>query len=417
MRVEKMIERRGEFWLPGAKKNKRFGILIIQDGGEISLEMNQLFKGTSYRDKIDRIIGYFEDGTPVVLEDGFYLKYPIFETFISDTKVFFHKAYFGLNLTGKKDINFSEIQFSFENISSWHHSDYLALDIKKRLPNPLPLFTKFKRSYVFEFKSGIRLEIKPNTNFHFDHQSFEMRGNLLFKLSSEEKCSLEQYLKHIKVITSFVNFCSQRPKNLINVRGRAVNDGDNISNEISIYYQSIFFYHDFNKKQREFLLNFEDLLDSDILLDNWDNLLKKTHPSIQLYLTSIFGDYKFLEKRYLSLVQALEIFHRGLTDDFSPSNKGASFCDRLKELFKPIEAYIGSSKKRKSFLGYIVVTRNELTHTGRAGKVNRDKKYSLFDLIIILESIMTILILNHIGVSESRMQATLQRNDIIIPLL
>lgn len=418
MRVKTRMENRGEFWLPGDKKHKLYGVLIIQDGGKIVFETNQLFNGHSFKNNIERVIGCLEDGTAVILEDGFYLKYPFFKTLMSDTKIFFNKAYVGLKYTGKKDLKFSEIQFSYENISSWHHSKYLEIKIQKKLPNPLPVFRRYNSPYVYDFKSGMLLEIKPFTSINVSCQNFEMKGELIFKLSSEMKHSLEQYLNHIKVITCLVNFCAQQPLNLINVIGTVDKDDINSGrNEIFIYYQSLFFYPEFNKKQPEFLLNFEHLLDSDIFFNNWCELLKKTHPSIQLYLTSIFDDHKFLEKRYLVLAQALEIFHRGLMDDFSSENEGISFCDRLKELFNHIESYLGSSKKRKSFLGYVVDTRNELTHTGRLNKVIRDKKYSLFQLIDILESVFLILILHHMGVSESEVLRSLQRDCIKVPLL
>ncbi|HAU1554360.1 TPA: hypothetical protein JBI79_02595 [Legionella pneumophila] len=117
----------------------------------------------------------------------------------------------------------------------------------------------------------------------------------------------------------------------------------------------------------------------------------------------------------MSLVQSLEILQRGLNNDFSSND--TSFEDRIKLLLQPIQKYVGSKTKTKSFLDYVSKTRNELTHTGRLIKIKKDKKYNLYDLIEILESIFKILILSNLNLPDSLIEKALLRTLIEVPLL
>ncbi|HAT1965162.1 TPA: hypothetical protein RU316_002222 [Legionella pneumophila] len=414
MRVQPTVLEIGEFWSPRNKGKKLKGTLCIRDSGKVTLKTNQLFHGFNETDKIPKIIGCLENGKHIILTDGFYTKFP-FINHRANTELYFSTAYLSSEDISRSDLHFNEIEFSYEGIDSWHHANFIEHEFcKEKLKHTLTY--DLRESFIFKFDTGIALIIKPWNRFSCDYKKFNLSGDLFFKLVSEKETPLEIFLNHLKEVSLLINFGTEKYNNLFNVIG--IQQGEveqNISNKIEIYFESIFYHTDKQKNDNFNLINFEDLLDNPNFFQNWIKLVNETFPSIQLFLSGTFDKPRYLEVRYLSLVQSLEILQRGLNNDFSSND--TSFEDRIKLLLQPIQKYVGSKTKTQSFLDYVSKTRNELTHTGRLIKIKKDKKYNLYDLIEILESIFKILILSNLNLPDSLIEKALLRTLIEVPLL
>ena len=82
MRLEEEYKKTGYFWLPEKEDNKIPGVLSIDDGGSIELEVvghfDEAMRPLSGDDDLSRIIGHVEKDGLVTLDDCFYTKKEFF---------------------------------------------------------------------------------------------------------------------------------------------------------------------------------------------------------------------------------------------------------------------------------------------------------------------------------------------------
>jgi len=76
MKVKNNIQKIGYFWLPSNIENKLAGIISIEDGGKISLQLHGLFGVNPYElyevDNMDIILGDVEEYGKITLVDSTY---------------------------------------------------------------------------------------------------------------------------------------------------------------------------------------------------------------------------------------------------------------------------------------------------------------------------------------------------------
>jgi ApeA N-terminal domain 1 len=73
LRIKDEFKKSGYFWLPTAPERKIPGTLVITDGGNIELELVELFdESIGGLDALERIIGYIEKNDLVTLDNCSY---------------------------------------------------------------------------------------------------------------------------------------------------------------------------------------------------------------------------------------------------------------------------------------------------------------------------------------------------------
>jgi hypothetical protein len=87
-----------------------------------------------------------------------------------------------------------------------------------------------------------------------------------------------------------------------------------------------------------------------------------------------------------------------------------SLRTRLKQIVKNFEAFLGSSKGRKSFVNQVVNTRNYLTHYDIKLKSSACSGAHLFDICMKMECLFQLHIMKEIGFSDEQIKAIVENN-------
>ena len=123
MRIDKEYKKTGYFWLPDNMDNKIPGILSIDDGGKIELEIVGRFdegmKTLSGDDDLSRIIGHVEKDGLVTLDDCFYTKNNFSFGGISKSKVAVNKVLSGAAWDKDEKVAFNTFSFSVDCLDEW----------------------------------------------------------------------------------------------------------------------------------------------------------------------------------------------------------------------------------------------------------------------------------------------------------
>ena len=172
----------------------------------------------------------------------------------------------------------------------------------------------------------------------------------------------------------------------------------------------------------------------------WFAAYEQFQPALSLYFASRAGAHKYLNGRFLSVVQALETYHRRTRNErpFDAATYGAfvstleqacppehrellarlvrygnelSLAVRLKQIIEPFKDRLGDEEARKRFVRQIVETRNYLTHYDPSLAERAADGRDLLALCMIGEAILQLHFMKEVGFTDEEIDDIVARND------
>lgn len=447
MRIEDEYKKTGYFWLPEEEENKIPGMLSIDNGGKIELEVVGHFHDDILNndDNLSRIVGHIEKDGLVTLDDCFYIKKNISFGGISKSKIRANRVLSGAAWDKHEKVTFNTFSFAVDCLDEWVgisginvDSDWLSrtATINYNPPNNL----------TFLLDNGMNLEI----HFACTLPGFptiteaKITQRAYFKLNSEKLRTLSDFTTTAFKITNLMCFAIDEIVSLNNVSATSseiqhcANDTQHPV-EISIYYQSIPFSEKKPSKNRhDMLFGFGIIKDNaQQVLNNWLNAYEYLYPALNLYFSTKYGAQKYLEGKFLALAQGLETYHRRTSNEtlmdpesFMPliqtilngcpevhvewlkgrllHGNEINLGKRLKRIIEPFKKHLGTSSERSKMLRKIVDTRNYLTHYSDNLKENSATGRDLFILCQKMEVIFNLHFLKVIGFTDEEINGVVE---------
>lgn len=450
MRIEEEYKKTGYFWLPEKEDNKIPGILSIDDGGKIELEIvghfDEGFKPLSGDDNLSRIIGHVEKDGLVTLDDCFYSKKNFSFGGISKSKVVVNKVLSGEAWEKGEEVVFNTFSFSVDCLDEWVGISGIEVDndwdrrtatIRYNPPEKIRM----------ELKNGMALEIR----FAYTVPGFpnltetKITQRAYFRLESDNPRDLNDFTSTAFKITNLMCFALDEVVSLKNVSAtsseimRDVGDDKKHPVPISIYYQSIPFSEKIPKKNwHEMLFNFSAIkTNAQRVFNNWLNAYEYLSPALGLYFSTKAGAQKYLDGKFLALAQGLETYHRRTSSETLMDKKfyevlvsevlegcPAEHLDwlkgrlmhgneinlgkRIKKIIDPFKDHLGNSRDRKKLLRKIVDTRNYLTHYNESLQDEAAKGRDLWVLCMKMEVIFNLHFLKVIGFTDEEINGVVE---------
>lgn len=367
MKIEKPFSVSGYFWLPSDEENKLYGTLKVEDGGKIELEVlgsfNRSLKEFSKNDiEIERIVGKIEGGEYVTLEKCFALTLNInvaIEWMVKN-RIHVSTLYKYIAYEQDEEILFNSFSFSVDGLNEW-------LNIRKIKTDSLSHSHLIRHEEIgnIEYNLGenIKLEFQIRVTTHMAHYKSSMRQSSRIKLISDEKKSLEYFSKLANKIVKFLSFAIDES---INIKDIQVTNSDIFREcngkkypvEIEVYSQIMHFFKDTPEiKFYTMLFQYINIQESfEEKINSWIDAYNVIETALNLFFSVRYNPSQYVESEFLSLVQALETYHRQLY------KTKITLKDRLKEIINPFHEYIGSDEVIEELIENIKVTRNYYTH-------------------------------------------------------
>ena len=415
MRIKEEIKRTGFFWLPSASgnppNNPVFGTLLISDGGSIRLELTEpldssvqgLFNFNS--DNLGRILGHVETDGPVTLDNCYYISNKrsvvhgglIASDVIGVNRVFTRYRY-------EEDVSprFNILTFSVEGIDEW--IGISGIEVDPQFENSaLTISYNRPEDVTFRLENGMQLQITfawtppglPAT------KRAEVTQKTFFKLTSQDALKLDVFIAVAQKITAFLCFIMGKIVCLDSMTATSDDlretypDGRTASVPVKIYYSTWPYAKDepaINKSNM--LFKFERIRDSaGRVISNWIKDYEQIAPALDLYFLTKAGTLPTMNIQFLTLVQALEAFHRSRSDEMHMDRsefkairrKMLNECpeehkewfgikllngneltlrDRIEKLIEPFDCLI-DDERRPELITHIAKTRNSLMHPNK----------------------------------------------------
>lgn len=454
MRIAEQHIKSGYFWLPSQPENKIPGTLKIYDGGKIELEIIGNFNNdlTSFRDilTLQRIVGHIEKEGYVTLDACSYKEKSLSFGGISKSLLYIDKVLSGAHYEENEELTFSTFQFSVEGLDEWLSICGIKVDHD---------FSNQTASINYEVPPEISFMLNNGLKLSFTF-SWTLPGYPIFtearitqkayiKLSSEELRPLTDFTSTAYKITNFLCFALDETVSIRDVSVTSselqteISKGEYRPVSIKIFYRSLPFSETSPKiNWHSMLFRFPQIKDNVAeIFNNWLNAYELIEPSFNLYFASKTGVHKYLNGKFLSLVQGLETYHRRTSDETMmeekeyealvssilqtcPSDKQdwlsgrlkhgneINLSARLKKVVEPFKEHIGSSRSRSKMIRSIVDTRNYFTHYDKSLKNDAANGHDLWVLCMKMEAIFQLHFLKELGFTDEQIKAVVNNSDI-----
>lgn len=432
------------------KRRKKIpGILTINDGGKIELEIVGLFddsiEALNGKDSLSRIIGHVEKDGLVTLENCFYTKKSFSSGGISKSTVLVHQVLSGAAWDKDEKVTFNTLSFSVDCLDEWVGISGITVDndwenetatISYKPPETIsfPLDNGMTLKLCFAYT----LPVLPG----FKESKITQRA--YFKISSDSLCELSEFTTIAFKITNLMCFAMDETVTVKTLSATSTEIMRNVGEEqypepIKIYYQSNpYTEKEPNKNWHDMLFTFGTIKsNAEQIFNNWINAYDYLSPALGLYFSTKTGAQKYLDGKFLALAQGLETYHRRTSDEtlMEPKEFNAlvntildgcpedsyewlkgrlmhgneiNLGKRIKKIIEPFKQHIGTSKERRKLLRSIVDTRNYLTHYNNDLKDKAANGRELWILCIKMELIFNLHFLKVIGLTDDEIESVVK---------
>ncbi len=466
MRLSEPIEKHGFFWLPDDAENQVPGILRISESGEVTLEVSYFYDpmlgtlnkrrlkrclgyppGKSEDRNINRIVGRIDDGF-ITLDKCVYINWnKKLLGGVSTSTIRANFAFIGVDYNDDRDITCSKLTFSVEGLDEW-----LSISGFQTESN----WEDMSRSIHFRLPKEIELNLPDGIELQFLFSSTHSPGfteehitqKAYISLISQELRPLKDFLDLVFKLHLFLCFAINKIVSLDSVTGYSseitieIIDGQKQEIPIKIYYQSE--PHSETKPKvhpHDMLFRYRDVADQrEEILTKWIKNYDISEPSFNLYFATMSGGQKYVDGKFLSLAQGIETLHRRNSQETQmPEAEFSNLIDtilnavpddgqrrwideklkyanelslrkRMRQMIEPFKDLFGNSKKRNSFIGKVVDTRNYLTHYDSSLENKADSGEDLGKLYTKLEALFQLHFLRLIGIDDNTIKSMVNEN-------
>ena len=444
----------GHWYLPNYSDKKCYGILKIFYSKISTLEVKGILsKKDDWHIFVNPefILGESDEGEKITL-------FSCSEYRCSPGNSYFHinTVFIGTHFDKEDKINFANVFVEYQYLSNWFIKKS-TLGIK-HFKNGKTKFShepqKSKIVNVAKNNLNLQLQIKTNlsgkaslgagSNFKYKDQTV-----VQVKQNTKKVIKFRDAREIIILLQDLFSFIIQSPSYPIMILGECnFKENSFLNPPIHVYFplrgeldmerefdfrSTLFFY-------REVEDNITDIF------KNWFENEEKLKPIYKLYLASLYDHDMYLEYKFLSLVQAIEAYHRithkgfdkyinekkyknilkELKNKIDDTIEDSSFRKalynrleygneyslrkRLKELFREnfIEVFKIPEPKVNRFIDKVVNTRNYLVHqdTQLKNKSFHDEEY--INTNIILKTLIEVILLKELGFTNKKIETFYQ---------
>ena len=394
------------------------------------------------------MVGVVSDGGPVTL-DGCVLgatrsqwlhPTPV----MSECTLHASVAYVGVDYGPGREANFRAISLELDGLDTWlcvsgikveFNHDHSGGRIEYRSPDPIPFTFADGMRAIFSFRvQSPALSAGGNTTATVEQSA-------AVQLVSERPQALGYFMREAGKLCNFLCLALDQPvfiESVVTDEDEQLSGGLTIPRWVNIYGR---FGLDFERKlpieRHAALFLYPSVADElDQIMVNWFQSYEMFAPAINLYFAARAREDVFLDTRILWLTQALEAFHRGISDETELNeeefqSKVASilrncpdatdrtwlkgklqfanqltFRNRMRRLLAPFDNWFGDQREREKFASQVVATRNYLTHHDEATTSNRAIEPSdLIQMLNKLDALLQMHLLQQLGIDPSRIDA------------
>ena len=272
---------------------------------------------------------------------------------VSKSRIFVGRVLEGIACT-PQEIKFNSLSFVVDCLDQWIAIN--GLDIQDDWENRTKIITyKEPENLSYSLVDGMQLKICLGYNYSSQFlptTEFKVKQKLHLELSSNNLRPLEEFIDIAHKLNQFMCFAIGTTVSIKNLVAKSkeifmeMDPEHHIPKPIHIYYESIPYSEKVPQKiahQMPFTYQFIEAR-AKTIINKWLRAYKTLAPALYLYFSA--NAQKYLEGKFLALVQGLEGFQRRSNNE----KKEIILIERLNALIEPFKDYFGNCDERKKLL-------------------------------------------------------------------
>jgi ApeA N-terminal domain 1 len=441
--MQEPFELKGVWWLPDQPEKQVAGTVSFDPIEGIVLDSIEGFEvEESEADvrKVDVILGILTDGDEVSLHKCNITKLTLPPKTFSAFRISY--LIVGVHLPHHQDLKFKTISVRYHNLDEWASKLY-GFDIEREWTNvqapttikirvPEDLKAKLNEQYQLKFvvASSFRPCLSP-------YKEIVFRLFPSFYIEASEEAVLDDFLRTIARLQDFITFGIGEPTHPIEIQ--AISEATKHHNPVSIYYDTILPKDTRAVAASNMRFSLGQIKEQfEEVIQEWFKKAELLEPIYILYFGTLYAPGAYLHQRFLTLVQAVEAYHRrvkGTTD--LPEEDHKKRCEailqsvpekhqewvkqklqhsnevslrrRLNMLVDEHLSVLSEHIKKRDFVNDVVNTRNYLTHYDKSLENKAAKMLQLFCLCEKLKTLIEVCLLSELGFSREKIKSMMQK--------
>ncbi|SFV09373.1 HEPN domain-containing protein [Alicyclobacillus macrosporangiidus] len=446
----------GVWWVPGKEDDKVAGTMEFQPGGKCTLsliggfsDLKTIFSLDNLR--FDVINGLTVEGQKITLYDCLRTSGRLpFPGVISEA---YHVSILlvGYHFQSKEDVTFDTIRVSFTNLDDWVGFSGLQYHQSKDGNKNSPVVSYEYPNAIEADVNGVRISLdfgyKINVNVL---KGISITEQKMFTIKLRFFKQIEEILREglLQNLQNFISFGLGKSTKILTLTGAnsSVMTDDNRELEISIIFSQRSMASESERiHPSTMLFRFGDIKDSfQEKISAWLLKAEQLQPIYNLYFSVMHQPTIYIDFMFLSLMQAIETYHRrthagrflsnemfsdvlntimsaipkGLPDDYVKNlhdklkySNEFSLRRRIKELLRELgDITVPYIPDIKVFVQQVVDTRNYLTHYSVELEERALRGTELYGACLRLTVILQACLLKEMNFTHSEVEALLKRH-------
>lgn len=448
------FEYKGDWWLPDNPKKQISGTLKFTPRDGAVLDLMGSFtdiKNIGEMLEPEIILGTSASEECITLHKCLETKTSFSFQGARISSFYAHVVFLGAHFQKPEDIKFKSISLHYLHLDEWtnisgieisQHSPDEELVIKYKLP------VSIEASIADGHKLYITFEAECPVPF-FERKKVKIEQKTYIKIETQTVKSFDEYREIASKVQNFLSLGVMEPVYPLIIKGKT--EVNRVLIEDRIHYPPVnIFYRLFDipkvsktLQRFDMLFTFEDIAHRfESFLKNWFRKAELLKPVYDLYFGTLYNPQMYLQHRFLSLIQAIESYHRRVMKNhelpeqehnkrieevldavpeehkkwlkvkLAHSNE-PTLRRRLKEIFdnypKVVNKFI---RDKKSFIQKVVHTRNYLIHYDLKSKKRVAEWEELYHVTQKLKILIEACLLTVLGFSADEIKDLFSRSTL-----
>jgi hypothetical protein len=429
------FEYTGRWWLPDNPDKKIHGRLTFNQREGAILQLDGCFTDDPEIKELfhpEIVNGVSSSGIDITLHQCLGQHLSIYSAGGSTSRLHAHQVLTNVHFQRSEDIRFRYLSVDYSNLDAWvgisgfdiqRKNDEISM--KYKTPDSIPVFVSSELVLFIVFSTSY-------SPFALTEVDVKQKAHIMIAPAQER--NLGEYQTIVRRIQDFLTLANMEPIYPLSIEGETGNKTS--YPKIKIFYQ-LPRVHKAAFETSTFRPLFTLKTISDKLghfLQNWFGKAEQLEPVYQLYFGYIYNPHMYLEQKFLSLVQALESYHRRTMQNYElPEDKHneriykivdavpqehkkwlsrklkysnePDLQRRLRELLNthPVVAF-DLKRNKESFIEKAVVTRNYIVHYDPKLEEKAAKGEELHSITRRLQFLVESCLLEELGFSPDEVQ-------------
>jgi len=449
--MTEQFEYQGVWWLPETPEQQIPGTLKFTPNAGATLELIGSFKEIKNMEVVlqpEIVLGLSSDGKSITLQDCFETKSTTnIPSMVQISSLFANFVFTGVHFQKREYIKFNKLFIHYSNLDEWVNisgfnivEDFSKKEVTINYKLPEPIHVNIGEDY------GITVGIKATfPGRSIVQKEAKVAQTTYICIEPCEQKLLDDYLRVAHKIQNLLTLAVGEPVYPLAMEGKTEVNKQTIDDKL--YYPTVGVFYTFPNVPKEpktiapykMLFTFKEIADRfEYFANNWFKKAEVLEPVYDLYFATLYNPRMYLQQRFLSLVHAVEAYHRRTMKNYElPEDEHNNRIEEIlnmvpakhkkwlenkltysseltlrKRLREILDSYwdIGQLKGNKDkFISKVLATRNYLIHYDSKLKDQTVRGEQLYRITLKLRTLMEILLLTVLGFGSEDIKILLCR--------